>query len=102
VDLRFVKPLDEDLIRKIALEHELVVTVEENSVMAGAGSAINEFLSADGISIPMLNLGIPDTFISHDSPENMLESCGLDQKGMLASIRMRLNDTDNAVKSIKG
>ncbi len=102
VDLRFVKPLDEDLIRKIALEHELIVTVEENSIMAGAGSAINEFLSADGISIPILNLGIPDTFISHDSPENMLESCGLDQKGMLRSIRLRLNDTDNAVKSIKG
>jgi len=101
VDLRFIKPLDEDLIRKVALEHELLVTIEENSVMAGAGSAINELLSFLGISVPTLNLGVPDRFVGHDNPAKMLESCGLDPEGLLRSIRMRLNESESVFKRIK-
>ena len=91
VDMRFVKPMDEDMIRKMALNHDLLVTVEENSVMAGAGSAINEYLARADLSTPTLNLGVPDNFIHQDKPDNMLAFCGLDSVGILQSIKTRLN-----------
>ena len=78
VNLRFVKPLDEDLIVKLAGTHRAVVTVEENVVIGGAGSGIAECLSARGISVPMLHLGIPDRFIEHGSREDCLAAAGLD------------------------
>ncbi|MBC7984783.1 MAG: 1-deoxy-D-xylulose-5-phosphate synthase [Candidatus Obscuribacterales bacterium] len=78
VNLRFVKPLDEDLIAKIAARHQGLVTVEENVVAGGAGSAINEALAARGVAIPTLNLGIPDRFIEHGSREDCLSAAGLD------------------------
>ena len=91
VDMRFVKPMDEDMIRKMAINHDLLVTVEENSVMAGAGSAINEYLARADLSTPTLNLGVPDNFIHQDKPGNMLAFCGLDSVGILQSIKTRLN-----------
>lgn len=91
VDMRFVKPMDEDMIRKMAINHDLLVTVEENSVMAGAGSAINEYLARADLSTPTLNLGVPDNFIHQDKPDNMLAFCGLDSVGILQSIKTRLN-----------
>jgi 1-deoxy-D-xylulose-5-phosphate synthase len=78
VNLRFVKPLDEDLIVKLAGTHRAVVTVEENVVIGGAGSGVAECLSARGVSLPMLHLGIPDRFIEHGSREDCLAAAGLD------------------------
>lgn len=88
-DMRFVKPLDENLIRELANTHELLVTVEEHAVMGGAGSAVNEFLASAGITVATLNLGIPDSFIEHASPAEMLAECGLDAVGIEAAIRRR-------------
>ncbi|MCH7744081.1 MAG: 1-deoxy-D-xylulose-5-phosphate synthase [Proteobacteria bacterium] len=91
VDMRFVKPMDEDMIRKMAINHDLLVTIEENSVMGGAGSAINEYLARADLSTPTLNLGVPDNFIHQDKPDNMLAFCGLDSVGILQAIKTRLN-----------
>ncbi|MBL4679288.1 MAG: 1-deoxy-D-xylulose-5-phosphate synthase [Pseudomonadales bacterium] len=88
-DMRFVKPLDKTLIKKLALDHDLIVTIEENSVQGGAGSGVNEVLTEEGILIETLNLGVPDRFVQQDKPENMLSECGLDSKGILRSIQSR-------------
>lgn len=89
-DMRFVKPLDEALIRQFAADHDLLVTVEENSVMGGAGSAVNEFLQANALVQPVLNLGLPDSYIEHAKPADMLAECGLDVAGIERAVRERL------------
>lgn len=89
VDMRFVKPLDEVLIRELAASHDLLVTVEEHAVMGGAGSAVNEFLARAGIVIAVLNLGIPDAFIEHATHTDMLATCGLDANGIAAAVQSR-------------
>jgi 1-deoxy-D-xylulose-5-phosphate synthase len=89
-NMRFVKPLDGDLIRDLAATHELLVTVEEHAVMGGAGSAINEWLAAAGLVRPVLNLGIPDAIIEHAPHGDMLAACGLDAAGIESAIRARL------------
>jgi 1-deoxy-D-xylulose-5-phosphate synthase len=78
INLRFIKPLDEDLVARIAASHRALVTVEENVVAGGAGSAIGECLAARGLICAMLNLGIPDRFIEHGSREDCLAAAGLD------------------------
>jgi 1-deoxy-D-xylulose-5-phosphate synthase len=78
INLRFVKPLDEELLLRIAATHRSVVTVEENVVAGGAGSAIAECLNAHAHSLPLLQLGIPDRFIEHGSREDCLIAAGLD------------------------
>jgi 1-deoxy-D-xylulose-5-phosphate synthase len=88
-DMRFVKPLDQALILELANSHSLLVTVEENAVMGGAGSAVNEYLNSLGIVIPVLQLGLPDAYIEHDKHPNMLAQCGLDAAGILKSITTR-------------
>lgn len=90
VDMRFVKPIDEALVRELAASHELLVTVEEHALMGGAGSAVNEFLLRESLSAAVLNLGIPDAFIEHASPAEMLAECGLDAAGIEQSIRQRV------------
>jgi 1-deoxy-D-xylulose-5-phosphate synthase len=90
VDMRFVKPLDENAIQALAKTHELLVTVEENAIQGGAGSAVNEYLNASGTIISTLNLGIPDKFILQDKPSNMLATCGLDQAGIKLAIEQNL------------
>ena len=90
VDMRFVKPLDEALLRELADNHELLVTIEENSIMGGAGSAVSEFLAAEGRIKPMLHLGLPDYYVEHAKPADMLAECGLNAAGIEASIRQRL------------
>jgi 1-deoxy-D-xylulose-5-phosphate synthase len=90
VDMRFVKPLDEALVRQLAVSHELMVTIEENSVMGGAGSAVSEFLAHAGILKPVLHLGLPDYYVEHAKPAQMLAECGLDAAGIEAAIRARL------------
>jgi 1-deoxy-D-xylulose-5-phosphate synthase len=90
VDMRFVKPLDEALVRQMADSHKLLVTIEENSIMGGAGSAVGEFLVTQNLQKPMLHLGLPDYYVEHAKPSEMLRECGLDAAGIEASIRARL------------
>ena len=90
VDMRFVKPLDEALVRQLAADHALLVTLEEGCVMGGAGTAVAEYLAATGVVVPLLHLGLPDTFVEHAKPEQMLAECGLDAAGIEASVRQRL------------
>ncbi|MEK1907305.1 MAG: 1-deoxy-D-xylulose-5-phosphate synthase, partial [Pseudomonas sp.] len=90
VDMRFVKPLDEALVRELAASHELLVTIEENSVMGGAGSAVSEFLAQQGLLKPVLHLGLPDSYVEHAKPAQMLAECGLDEVGIEAAVRARL------------
>jgi len=86
VNMRFVKPLDVAMIATLAREHEMLVTVEENAVQGGAGSAVNEVLLRLGTGNRVLNLGIPDTFIGHASHQQQLAACGLDAAGIRAAI----------------
>jgi 1-deoxy-D-xylulose-5-phosphate synthase len=90
VDMRFVKPLDAALLRELAASHELLVSIEENAVMGGAGSAVGEFLAAENIVKPLLQLGLPDYYVEHAKPAQMLKECGLDQAGIEAAVRARL------------
>ena len=89
VDMRFVKPIDEALIKTMATSHSLLVTLEENAIKGGAGSAVNEYLEAENLSVPILNLGLPDRFIEHGKADDMLAGCGLDVEGISSSIRQR-------------
>lgn len=86
-DMRFVKPLDQELILQLANEHDVLVTIEENAIMGGAGSACLEVLAANGASIKVLQLGLPDDYIDHGDPVKLLADCGLDASGIEASIR---------------
>jgi 1-deoxy-D-xylulose-5-phosphate synthase len=85
-NMRFVKPLDVDLVKRLALSHELLVTLEEHQVMGGAGSAVCEALNALGIEKRVLLLGLPDRFIEHGDPAKLLASVGLDREGILKSV----------------
>ncbi|HCH7096901.1 TPA: 1-deoxy-D-xylulose-5-phosphate synthase [Pseudomonas aeruginosa] len=96
VDMRFVKPLDEALVRELAGSHELLVTIEENAVMGGAGSAVGEFLASEGLEVPLLQLGLPDYYVEHAKPSEMLAECGLDAAGIEKAVRQRL--TGNSAK----
>ncbi|MCG6975523.1 MAG: 1-deoxy-D-xylulose-5-phosphate synthase [Acidiferrobacterales bacterium] len=87
VNMRFVKPLDEALIREIASHHGLIVTVEENSIAGGAGSAVSEFLNQEGIDIPILHLGLPDAFPQQGTRLEILAELGLDAEGIRRTIR---------------
>ncbi len=89
VDMRFVKPLDSELVRELARTHEALVTVEEGCVMGGAGSAVAECLAAAGVQAPLLQLGLPDHFSEHGDPGKLLAMLGLDAAGIEASIRER-------------
>ncbi|SDF34288.1 1-deoxy-D-xylulose-5-phosphate synthase [Massilia sp. PDC64] len=88
-DMRFVKPLDVELVKQLARDHDYLVTVEEGCTMGGAGSAVAEALAAEGIAKPLLILGLPDRFIDHGDPALLLASVGLDAHGIGASIRER-------------
>jgi 1-deoxy-D-xylulose-5-phosphate synthase len=88
-NMRFVKPLDVELVRQLAAEHDYLVTVEEGCIMGGAGAAVAEALAAQGIVKPLQMLGLPDKFIDHGDPVKLLASVGLDATGITASIRQR-------------
>jgi 1-deoxy-D-xylulose-5-phosphate synthase len=88
-NMRFVKPLDAELVKQLAADHDYLVTVEEGSVMGGAGAAVAESLAEQGIVKPLLLLGLPDKFIDHGDPAKLLASVGLDANGIAASIRQR-------------
>jgi 1-deoxy-D-xylulose-5-phosphate synthase len=86
VNMRFVKPLDEELIVALAARHRALITIEENAIQGGAGSAVCELLAAEGLQVPLLQLGIPDRFIEHGSREGCLIAAGLDAAGLAASV----------------
>jgi len=90
INMRSIKPLDRDTVLHAADEHELLVTLEENVIAGGAGSAVNELLHAEGVQIEVLNLGLPDTFVEHGPPAELLRDCGLDADGIERAIRARL------------
>lgn len=91
IDMRFVKPLDKTLLKKIAMSHQSLVTLEENVIMGGAGSAVNEFLMYHKLLIPVLNIGLPDYFIAQGSQQEIRSSLGLDSKGIRKKIENWLN-----------
>jgi len=88
-NMRFVKPLDVELVSKLAQGHDALVTIEENVVQGGAGSAVAEALAAEAIVIPILHLGLPDAFVDHGDPAQLLADCGLDARGIVASVNAR-------------
>ena len=100
VNMRFVKPLDDALVAQLARSHALLVTVEDNVVMGGAGSAVAESLAAQGIAAHLLHLGLPDHFIDHGDQNQLLAVAGLGKDGILASIRKRLAEA-TPVSSIR-
>jgi 1-deoxy-D-xylulose-5-phosphate synthase len=91
VDMRFVKPLDKEMILGLANSHDLLVTLEENSIAGGAGSAVSEFLAEQAVVMPMLQLGLPDQFIDHANHQQQLEMVGLDAQQILSRIQERLD-----------
>jgi 1-deoxy-D-xylulose-5-phosphate synthase len=86
VNMRFVKPLDEELLLELAKSHDLFITIEENVLSGGAGSAVNNFLQAQRILMPVLNIGLPDRFIEQGTREELLAICGLDSQGIIDQI----------------
>nr|MBA3507886.1 1-deoxy-D-xylulose-5-phosphate synthase [Betaproteobacteria bacterium] len=89
VNMRFVKPLDIELVLQLADEHAAFVTVEEHVVAGGAGSAVAEALATAGMTIPLLQLGLPDRFPDHGEPASILRDCGLDAAGIITAIQRR-------------
>ncbi|MGB2115861.1 MAG: 1-deoxy-D-xylulose-5-phosphate synthase [Porticoccaceae bacterium] len=90
-DMRFAKPLDQELILELANSHDLLVTLEENSIAGGAGSAVSEFLAEQAVAMPILQLGLPDQFIDHANHQQQLEMAGLDAQQILSRIQERLD-----------
>jgi 1-deoxy-D-xylulose-5-phosphate synthase len=89
INMRYVKPLDTDLLLQLASAHAAFVTVEENAVSGGAGSAVAEALAGAGLVFPMLHLGLPDRFVDHGDPATLIAECGLDAKGIVSAIQCR-------------
>ncbi len=89
VNMRFVKPLDVEMVLQMARTHEAIVTLEEGSVMGGAGSAVGECLAANGLALPMLQLGLPDKVLEHGDPVKLLELCGLNAAGIELAVQQR-------------
>ena len=96
-NMRFVKPLDVELVRQLAADHDYLVTVEEGCIMGGAGAAVAEALAAAGIVKPLQMLGLPDKFIDHGDPAKLLALVGLDAAGIAASIKSRFGDEPRLV-----
>lgn len=90
IDMRFIKPIDEDMITQMAAKYDYLVTIEENSIKGGAGSEVCEYLQSKGILKPVIQLGLPDTYIDHGSRQQLLEECGLDAEGITNNIQKRI------------
>jgi 1-deoxy-D-xylulose-5-phosphate synthase len=101
-NMRFAKPLDVALVVELARSHDALVTVEEGCVMGGAGSAVLEALAEAGLSVPVLNLGLPDQFVEHGDPAKLLAMCGLDATGIEQSIIKRFGAKPALVRTVAG
>lgn len=98
-NMRFVKPLDTELVAELARTHDALVTIEDGCIMGGAGSAVTEALNAAGLTVPVLQLGLPDEFIEHGDPVKLMSLCGLDAAGIEASIVKRFGAKPVVVRS---
>ncbi|MGH8557034.1 MAG: 1-deoxy-D-xylulose-5-phosphate synthase [Methylococcales bacterium] len=95
VNMRFVKPLDGAMLLRLADSHDIFVTLEDNAIAGGAGSAVNEFLQSRKLLIPTLNIGLPDRFIDHGTREDCMSDAGLDAEGVLNSIKVYLGSRES-------
>jgi 1-deoxy-D-xylulose-5-phosphate synthase len=89
--MRFVKPLDTNKIDALSKDHDCIVTIEDNVVVGGAGSSVNEYINQKGMKINIINLGIPDQVISHGSQDDLYRQIGLDKK----SLEIKINEIYN-------
>lgn len=92
IDMRFIKPLDSNIINELSQSHELLVTLEENVIAGGAGSAVSEYLNSKGSRVSIMHLGLPDAFLPHGKHADLLKQCNLDSQGIETSIRNKLNE----------
>jgi 1-deoxy-D-xylulose-5-phosphate synthase len=99
-NMRFVKPLDDALVFKLATTHDVIVTVEENVIMGGAGSAVSESLAAQQLTVPILHLGLPDQFVEHGDPAVLLADCGLNREGIIRAVRQWVAATRDQQKAV--
>jgi 1-deoxy-D-xylulose-5-phosphate synthase len=90
VDMRFIKPLDQQLLRQLAKTHHTLVTIEDNAIAGGAGSAVNEYLLSQGMTVKILNIGLPDQFIKHGTQAEIHQELGLDWQGIVQKIKQFL------------
>ena len=102
VDMRWVKPMDEPMVLEMARSHTLLVTVEENAVAGGAGAAVNTLLARHNVSTALLNLGLPDHFVEHGSPDEQKSWTGLDAEGIRRSIQRRMEKVGDTTGNITG
>jgi 1-deoxy-D-xylulose-5-phosphate synthase len=93
--MRFIKPLDVELIAEIAGNHSLLVSIEENAIIGGAGSEIERVLAERGITVPLVRLGLPDRFIDHGDQGQLLAELGLDHEGIVRAVRARATPHNN-------
>jgi len=91
-DMRFVKPLDEELIKELAASHDALICIEENAIVGGAGAGVLEYLSAERINTPCRLLGIPDRYIEHASPAQQFEDCGIDAESLKTAVEKLISD----------
>ena len=89
--MRYAKPIDHELVTRLAPSAALMVTVEEGTTVGGAGSAVAEALSEAGLNVPLMHLGLPDRFMDHGDSALLLSSAGLDAKGIQMAVRSRLD-----------
>ena len=89
-NMRFVKPLDIELVRQLATSHDLLVSIEENALIGGAGSEVARALESSGLRTPLLRLGLPDRFIDHGDSALLLAEVGLDETGIARSVATKL------------
>jgi 1-deoxy-D-xylulose-5-phosphate synthase len=89
-DMRWVKPLDKTLIQEMCATHDLIVTLEENAIAGGAGAAVSEYISEEGLNNPVLHCGLPDIFQDHGKREQLLQQAGLDSDGIKTKILKRM------------
>jgi len=87
INMRFIKPLDTQLISDIAASHDLIITIEENTHLGGAGSGVAEFLLSIGNTTPVEIMGLPDKFLNHGDHKTMLSACGLDAVGIISTVQ---------------
>jgi 1-deoxy-D-xylulose-5-phosphate synthase len=100
-NMRFVKPLDDELVARLAAQHDVIVTIEENVVMGGAGSAVAQSLAQAQLSRPILHLGLPDTFVEHGDHALLLADCGLNVTGIVRSVRAFLANQQRPTSSVR-
>ena len=98
VNMRFIKPLDEQLITELCESHDYLVTIEENAICGGAGSAVGEFIAQAHLKCRLLHLGLPDYFIEHGKPEDMLRAIQLDGPGIVEQVHAYIKVCQSSVK----